>query len=81
MGRLDHGKNHKLIIDAIKVIDADLWIIGDGELKSELQRYIKELNLNDKVYLLGKKKIHLAFYQKLIVLYLLQIMKDFQMYW
>lgn len=27
VGRLDHGKNHRLIIDAIKDIDADLWII------------------------------------------------------
>ena len=37
VGRLDKGKNHKLIIDAIKDIDADLWIIGDGELRGNLE--------------------------------------------
>ncbi|WP_226812724.1 glycosyltransferase family protein [Aliarcobacter butzleri] len=48
VGRLDHGKNHRLVIDAI---DADLWIIGDGELKEE---YIRVQKLENKVYLLGK---------------------------
>ena len=64
VGRLDHGKNHRLIIDAIKDIDADLWIIGDGELREELQNYIKELNFNDKVYLLGKKENPFAYISK-----------------
>jgi len=64
VGRLDHGKNHKLIIDAIKDIDANLWIIGDGELKKELQKNIKELSLNDKVYLLGKKENPFAYISK-----------------
>ena len=61
VGRLDKGKNHKLIIDAIKDIDADLWIIGDGELKEEIQSYIKQHNLNHKVYLLGKKENPFAY--------------------
>ncbi|WP_419678389.1 glycosyltransferase [Aliarcobacter lanthieri] len=64
VGRLDKGKNHKLIIDAIRDIDADLWIIGDGNLKEELQKYIKELSLNDKVYLLGKKENPFAYISK-----------------
>ncbi|MFK2823427.1 glycosyltransferase [Arcobacter sp. YIC-80] len=64
VGRLDKGKNHKLIMDAIKNIDADLWIIGDGKLKEELQSYIKKLNLNDKVYLLGKKENPFAYISK-----------------
>lgn len=64
VGRLDKGKNHKLIIDAIRDIDADLWIIGDGNLKEELQKYIKELSLNDKVYLLGKKENPFAYILK-----------------
>lgn len=61
VGRLDKGKNHKLIIDAIQDIDADLWIIGDGELREELQSYINVLNFNDKVYLLGKKENPFAY--------------------
>lgn len=64
VGRLDKGKNHKLIIDAIKDIDADLWIIGDGELKEELQKYIKQHNLNHKVYLFGKKENPFAYISK-----------------
>lgn len=53
VGRLDSGKNHKLIIEAIKNFNVDLWIIGNGHLKTELHSYIKSENLIDKVYLLG----------------------------
>ncbi|MBF7071670.1 glycosyltransferase [Aliarcobacter butzleri] len=64
VGRLDSGKNHKLLIEAVKDFNADLWIIGDGELKEELKKYINELNLNDKVYLLGKKENPFSFLSK-----------------
>lgn len=64
VGRLDRGKNHKLIINAIKDMDADLWIIGDGVLKEEIQSYIKELNLDNKVYLLGKTENPFAYISK-----------------
>jgi N-acetylgalactosamine-N,N'-diacetylbacillosaminyl-diphospho-undecaprenol 4-alpha-N-acetylgalactosaminyltransferase len=56
VGRLDEGKNHKLLIDAIKEIDANLYIIGDGILKEELQEQITDLKLKDRVFLLGKQK-------------------------
>lgn len=55
VGRLDNGKNHKLIIDAIKNLDAELWIIGDGVLKENLIEYIKDLKIENKVFLLGKQ--------------------------
>lgn len=64
VGRLDNGKNHRLIIDAIKDIDADLWIIGDGELREELQSYINVLNFSNKIYLLGKKENPFAYISK-----------------
>ena len=35
-----------------------------GNLKEELQKYIKELSLNDKVYLLGKKENPFAYISK-----------------
>ena len=54
IGRLDTGKNHRLLIEAIKDIDAKLYIIGDGELEQELEHYILENNLQKKVVLLGK---------------------------
>lgn len=55
VGRLDNGKNHKLIIDAIKNLDAELWIIGDGILKENLIEHIKDLEIENKVFLLGKQ--------------------------
>ncbi|MCF6339840.1 MAG: glycosyltransferase [Sulfurimonas sp.] len=55
VGRLDRGKNHQLIINAIKNIDASLLIIGDGALKDELQKQITDLKLQDRVFLLGEK--------------------------
>ena len=56
IGRLDSGKNHQLLINAIKNIDAYLYIIGDGELREELQNQIKELDLIDRVFLLGRQE-------------------------
>lgn len=55
IGRLDKGKNHKLLINAMQNIEAKLYIIGDGELKYELENHIKSLNLENKVLLLGKQ--------------------------
>ena len=57
VGRLDAGKNHSLLIDAFYKanLNANLWIIGDGELKKELEDKIKSLKLQDRVKLLGKK--------------------------
>jgi len=56
IGRVDKGKNHKLLINAMKEIDANLYIIGDGVLKEELSNLIKELGLSNRVFLLGKQK-------------------------
>jgi N-acetylgalactosamine-N,N'-diacetylbacillosaminyl-diphospho-undecaprenol 4-alpha-N-acetylgalactosaminyltransferase len=56
VGRLDKGKNHHVLIEAMRDLDAQLWIIGEGTLKQVLQRQIDELKLNDKVTLLGYQK-------------------------
>jgi N-acetylgalactosamine-N,N'-diacetylbacillosaminyl-diphospho-undecaprenol 4-alpha-N-acetylgalactosaminyltransferase len=56
IGRLDIGKNHQLIINAMKDMDAKLYIIGDGKLRKELAKQIKNLNLINKVFLLGHQK-------------------------
>lgn len=56
VGRLDKGKNHALIIEAIKEIDADLWIIGEGSLENTLKKQIRQLNLEHKVFLLGRQE-------------------------
>lgn len=58
-GRLNPEKGFKDLITALvsvrKVINAHLWIIGDGELKSELLEQIDSLGLTDLVKLLGFK--------------------------
>jgi len=56
IGRLQKQKNHSLLIKAMQTIDAKLYIIGDGELKEELQNQIKELGLIDRVFLLGRQE-------------------------
>lgn len=55
VGRLDNGKNHSIMIDAIKSIDAKLYIIGDGELRSTLENRIIEDSLEDKVIFLDRQ--------------------------
>ncbi len=54
VGRLDEGKNHQLLIRAMVEVEGNLYIIGDGTLKEELQELIESLNLEDRVYLVGK---------------------------
>ena len=55
IGRLDNGKNHKLLLKAIKDIYADLWIIGNGILMDNLELIIDNLKLKDRVKLLGRQ--------------------------
>ena len=64
IGRLDAGKNHKLLIEAIKNAEADLWIIGDGELKNNLELIIDNLKLKDRVKLLGRQNNPYKFLDK-----------------
>jgi len=55
VGRLDEGKNHKLLIKAFYRMHTDLKlvILGEGVLENELKELINSLNLKDKVLLLG----------------------------
>ena len=55
VGRLDAGKNHSLMIEAMPYVDAKLYIIGDGELKESLEEQIKQLKVEDKVILLRRQ--------------------------
>ena len=56
IGRLDSGKNHALMIEAMREIDAKLYIIGDGELRENLELKIEHLKLKNKVILLGRQE-------------------------
>ncbi|MDO4526631.1 MAG: glycosyltransferase [Candidatus Saccharibacteria bacterium] len=59
VGRLEPQKNHKLLIESFarisdRIPDEKLLIYGDGSLRNELQKYIDELGLHDRVLLMGK---------------------------
>jgi len=53
IGRMEIQKNHKLLINAFNElnIDAELWLIGDGYLKNELENLA-----NKNVKFLGRQK-------------------------
>ena len=56
VGRLDEGKNHLMMIDAMKEVEAVLWIIGDGVLRESIKQYIIKENLQEKVILFGQQE-------------------------
>lgn len=58
VGRFMRQKNHKFIVEIFHKIylsrpDAKLLFIGDGQLRSEIEMLVKELNLEDAVIFLG----------------------------
>ena len=58
IGRMDEGKNHKLLIDALSGLDieAELWLVGDGYLREGLENRVRDLGLSSKVKFLGRQK-------------------------
>ncbi|MGM9475671.1 glycosyltransferase family 4 protein [Pedobacter sp. GSP4] len=58
VGRLSHEKGFDLLIDAyqrLALSDVDLLISGEGQERENLEKQIAELNLTDKVKLIGFK--------------------------
>lgn len=58
VGRLDRGKNHRLLIEAMEAFKGEsvaLYILGEGELKDELLSLIRAKGLENQVYLVGFK--------------------------
>lgn len=55
VGRLDKGKNHSLLIRAYARLKTEikLVILGEGMLQKDLEALIEDLNLKEKVLLLG----------------------------
>lgn len=61
VGRLTKQKNQRLLIDAFSKVnlfhpDYELVIYGEGELRSELESKIEQLNLSNKAFLPGIQK-------------------------
>ena len=60
LGRLDNNKNQILLLKACKLLknkvnDFNVYLLGDGEDRKFLQKYIDENSLNDNVKILGFK--------------------------
>lgn len=58
IGRLEHQKGYARLLQCIKQVaienlDFEIWIIGDGSQRKELERYIKTNDLDNIVTLLG----------------------------
>lgn len=53
IGRLEPVKNISLLLDAIQGIDANLWIVGDGSLRNDLEAKVKQHQLEHQVAFLG----------------------------
>lgn len=54
-GDLNEGRGLELLITSMQHINAECWIVGDGLLYEPLNKLITQLNLGEKVKLLGKK--------------------------
>lgn len=64
IGRFSEQKNHVGLLRAFKIFhdkysDSELWLIGDGEKKTEIENYVNENNLTSNVKFLGlQSEVH-----------------------
>ncbi|QGQ47228.1 glycosyltransferase family 1 protein [Metabacillus sediminilitoris] len=61
IGRFNKQKNHELLIDIFKAVhekksDAILLLIGDGHLRSEIEKKVEKLGLSSNVKFLGVRE-------------------------
>ncbi len=68
VGRFHHSKNHeflfKVFAEIRKIIgDSKLVLVGDGELKAQIDSWIKESGIEDAVIMTGTKKNVEDYYQ------------------
>ncbi len=53
-GRLNYYKGLEYLIEAMQEIEAKLLIVGEGELREELEEKARSLKVNQKIIFLGK---------------------------
>lgn len=68
VGNFVYAKNHTFLLDVFKQItlkdeNAVLFLIGEGELREEIEAKIQKLDLQDKVILTGRRKDVVRFLQ------------------
>jgi len=54
VGRLSYYKGVEYLIDAMREIEADLLIVGDGGRREALERRTREYGMDDRINFLGK---------------------------
>lgn len=67
VGRLDENKNHEMLIRAFGQLPSNNWklqIVGDGILKEYLSEISKELNIHNRVNLIGNISNIWEYYNK-----------------
>jgi glycosyltransferase involved in cell wall biosynthesis len=65
VGRLIRVKNHRLLLEAaedLKGEDFEFLIVGDGEMREDLERYAAELGVRNNVVFTGWKQDMLSMY-------------------
>lgn len=58
VARLDSGKNHKRLLEAVTKINNDnirLYLLGEGPLKQELYDNVESLGISEKVVFMGNR--------------------------
>lgn len=68
VGLMKNVKNHAFLLSVFKELvlvrpEARLILIGDGELRADIEKYIEENNLKDKVLVLGERRDVAELYQ------------------
>lgn len=58
VGRFNYPKNHKFIIDVFNEVqkvreDSVLMLVGDGDLRHEIEQKVRDLGFSDKVIFTG----------------------------
>lgn len=56
VSRLVEKNGVAFLIEAMKDIDGELWIIGDGQLRGELEKLAQEFKLENRVKFFGSKE-------------------------
>lgn len=56
VGRLEPVKNISLLLEAMQDIDANLWIIGEGSLRKNLEAQVVQQKMQNRVAFLGFRK-------------------------
>lgn len=53
-GRLSKQKNQPFLIDCMQDVDANLVIVGEGELRQEIESRIRQLGMEERVIMVGE---------------------------